>query len=243
MAGLAKFASRLLIVSSLAVLSGCSDRLFDNPFDPEQGEVVFEIMSTIYTPALSPRGMTWDGTVLWNVDGSNGLLDGLNPANGSLVRSLRSPLANTADIAYDGQNIWVCGEADIDVYKLNIINGDVQKRLSLQRGTFIAMEYAQGRLWLVDAQTNKILQVDPETAEVLGSFQNPGVRAGGLAFDGGHFWISDPPTLSIYEVDPAGRVLRKYLAPGPAPQGLAFDGRFLWNVDANQKVFQLRIQP
>ena len=68
MAGWTGFASRLLVVSSLAVLTGCGDRLFDNPFDPEQGEVVFEIMSTIYTPALRPRGMAWDGTVLWNVD-------------------------------------------------------------------------------------------------------------------------------------------------------------------------------
>jgi hypothetical protein len=61
-----------------------------------------------------------------------------------------------------------------------------------------------------------------------------------LAFDGIHFWISDPRTISIYELDAAGNLLRKYLAPGPSPQGLAFDGRYLWNADANLRLFRLR---
>lgn len=241
MAGTAKFASRLLAASSLVFLIGCNDRLFDNPYDPGRGEAVFEVQNTIYTPAFRPAGLTWDGIVLWNVDGSNDILDGLNSANGSLIRSLRSPLASTTDLAYDGQALWICGDADTNIYRINLVNGDVQKRLSLQRGTFTAIEYAQGLLWVADAQSNKILQVNPETAEILGSFPNPGVRAAGLAFGNGHFWISDPPTISIFEVDAAGRVLRKYLAPGPSPQGLAFDGRFLWNVDSGQRIFELRI--
>ena len=150
------------------------------------------------------------------------------------------PLPNTADLAYDGTDLWVCSETDVNVYRINIFNGEIQKRINLQRGSFTAVEFAQGALWLAEAQSNKILKVHPETAEILDSFSNPGTRAGGLAFDGAHFWISDAPTLSIYQLDGAGRVLRKFLSPGPAPQGLAFDGRYLWNADANQKIFQLR---
>jgi hypothetical protein len=176
------------------------------------------------------------------VDGASNILYALNAASGGLVRTLKSPLSNTTDVAYDGQDLWVCGEFDVNIYKIGIFNGDIQKRLNMQRGSFTAMEYAQGYLWLADAQSNKIIRVNPETAEVLGSFANPGIRAAGLAFDGGHLWISDPPTLSIYETDLSGRVLRKYLSIGPSPQGLAYDGLFLWNADANQKLYQLRFQ-
>ena len=231
-----------LAVSSLLLPAACRDRLFDNPFDPSQGEVVFEVANTIFSPAVSPRGLTWDGTVLWNVDGSSGTLVGLNPANGTLVRSLNAPAAGASDAAYDGSDLWICGEADVFVYKINILNGGIQKRLNMQRGSFTACEFALNTLWLADAQSNKILQVDPETAEVRGSFANPGTRAGGIAFDGARFWISDARTLAIYELDAAGRVLRKFLSPGPSPQGLAFDGRFLWNADANQRLYQLRFQ-
>jgi DNA-binding beta-propeller fold protein YncE len=168
------------------------------------------------------------------------MIVGLSPANGAPVRTLGSPLSGTTDAASDGSDLWICGERDTDVYKINGLNGDIQKRLSLQRGAFTACEFAQGSLWLADALSNKILRVDPETAQVLGSFDNPGTRVAGLAFDGIHFWISDPRTYSIYELDAAGNLLRKYLAPGPSPQGLAFDGRYLWNADANLRLFRLR---
>ena len=134
--------SRLLFVISLAFAAACQNRLFDNPFDPAMGEVVFEVIATVYTPAFAPRGLTWDGTAIWNVDGANDSLYALNPANGTLIRSLRSPLPATTDLAYDGSDLWVCGEADANVYRIGIFNGDIQKRLNLQRGSFTALEYA-----------------------------------------------------------------------------------------------------
>jgi hypothetical protein len=35
------------------------------------GEAVFEVINTIYSPAYVPRGLTWDGTTIWNIDGAN----------------------------------------------------------------------------------------------------------------------------------------------------------------------------
>ena len=228
------------VAFSLLLPTACRDRLFDNPFDPDAGEAVFEVIQTLITPVSTPLGLTWDGSLLWNVDGTTNMIVGLSPANGAPVRTLASPLSGTTDAASDGSDLWICGERDTDVYKINGLNGDIQKRLSLQRGAFTACEFAQGSLWLADALSNKILRVDPETAQVLGSFDNPGTCVAGLAFDGIHFWISDPRTYSIYELDAAGNLLRKYLAPGPSPQGLAFDGRSLWNADANLRLFRLR---
>ncbi|MCX6566453.1 MAG: hypothetical protein NTW38_08555 [Candidatus Aminicenantes bacterium] len=240
MARRAKFAYLSVVVFSLAAVPGCRDRLFDNPFDPDVGEVVFEVVQTLAAPVSSPLDLTWDGSLLWMVDGASGLIAGLNPASGALVRTLQPPFSATAGVASDGADLWVCGEGSTDVYRINVLNGDVQKRLSLQRGSFTACEYAQGSLWLADSLSNKILRVDPETAEVIGSFGNPGTRAAGLAFDGLHFWVSDPAAISIYELDSTGRLIRKFLSPGPSPQGLAYDGRFLWNADASLSLYQLR---
>ncbi|MHB8054321.1 MAG: NHL repeat-containing protein [Candidatus Aminicenantales bacterium] len=236
----AKFACLSLVVFSCAVLPACRDRLFDNPFDPDAGEAVFEVTQTLTAPVGSPLGLTWDGSLLWTVDGSSDTIVGLNPGSGAVVRTLSSPLSGTADAAFDGADLWICGEGSADVYRINGLNGDIQKRLSLQRGSFTACEYAQGSLWLADALSNKILRVDPETAEVLGAFSNPGTRAAGLAFDGLHFWISDPATISIYELDSAGGLARTYLSPGPSPQGLAWDGLSLWNADGSLRLYQLR---
>jgi hypothetical protein len=232
----------LLIAFSLFPHPSCQDRLFDNPFDPRAGEIVFEVVSTILTPSYMPLSLTWDGSTIWNVDGYNETLYSLNRLSGAQVRALTSPLPATTGIAYDGQDLWVCSELSVDVYKINLLNGAIQKRLNLQRGSFTAIEYGLGSIWLADIQSNMILRVDPETAEIISSFPSPGVGVDGLAFDGTDFWISDSSILTIYQITTDGTVLRAFLSPGQSPRGLAFDGHFLWNVDGDQKIYQLRFQ-
>lgn len=231
-----------LIAFSFFPHLSCQDRLFDNPYDPLAGEIVFEVVSTILTPSYMPLGLTWDGSTLWNIDGYNDTLYSLNRLSGAQVRALTSPLRETTGVAYDGQDIWVCSESFVDVYRINLLNGEIQKRLNLQRGSFTAVEYGLDSLWLADSQSNKILRLDPETAEIISSFPNPGIRVDGLAFDGIDFWISDSSTLTIYQLTIEGEVLRTFLSPGQSPRGLTFDGHYLWNVGGDQKIYQLRIQ-
>ena len=232
----------LFIAFSFFLHNSCQDRLFDNPFDPKAAEIIFEVVSTILTPSYMPLGLAWDGSTLWNLDGYNETLYSLNKLSGAQVRALTSPLPATTGIAYDGQDLWVCSESIVDVYKINLLNGDIQKRLNLQKGSFTAIEYGLGSIWLADYQSNKILRIDPETAEIISSFSNPGIRVDGLAFDGSDFWISDSSTLTIYQITTEGRVLRTFLSPGQSPRGLAFDGHYLWNVDGDRKIYQLRFQ-
>lgn len=236
------WARLVLIFLCFFMFVSCQDRFFDNPFDPDAGRVVLEIINTILTTAFVPQGLCWDGSTLWNVDSYSNMLYSLNRLSGAQVRILTSPLPTTTGIAYDGQDLWVCSNTTVDIYKINILNGDIQKRLHLQRGSFTAIEFGLGSLWLADALSNEILRVDPETAEVTASFPNPGTLARGIAFDGINLWLSDPSALTIYEVATDGTVLRVYLSPGQSPQGLAHDGNFLWSVDGDQKIYQLRVQ-
>jgi hypothetical protein len=61
-----------------------------------------------------------------------------------------------------------------------------------------------------------------------------------MAFDGVHLWISDMATLTIFQINVDGDVLRAFLSPGQSPRGLTFDGAYLWNVDGNQRIYQLK---
>jgi hypothetical protein len=74
-----------------------------------------------------------------------------------------------------------------------------EKRLNLQRGSFTAMEYALGSLWLADTQSNKILRVNPETAEILARArkQDSGSAAGNAPAPAG-----DPPAKTESASDP-----------------------------------------
>jgi streptogramin lyase len=112
----------------------------------------------------------------------------------------------------------------------------------MQRGFFTAIEYGADHIWLADYLSNRILQVHPETAEIIRSFAIPGIQVDGMAFDGVDLWLSDATTLTIYQVDTTGAILRSFLSPGQSPKGLTHDGFYLWNVDGYQKIYQLKIR-
>ena len=230
-----------VIASSLCLLVSCKDRVFDNPFDPEISEVIFEVVNTIPTPSAYPLGLAWDGNGLWNVDGSSNTLYCLSRSNGAQIRALTSPLPSTTGIAYDGHDLWVCSETSVELYKINPVSGEIQKRLNLQRGSFTALAYGQGSLWIGDLQSNTIMKINPETGEIQFSFANPGVRVDGLTFHQASLWLSDPTNLTIYELTSGGSVMRRFLSPGQSPRGLASDGYYLWNADGSQKLYQLRV--
>ena len=232
-----------IFLFSLLVFPGCQDRIFDSPFDPEASEALFEVVNTILTPAAVPLGLAWDGNTLWNADGYTDILYSLNRLNGALVRSIASPQALLSGVTFDGEDLWICSEAGATIFKVGILTGGIQKRLDLQKGAFSALVYGSGgSLWIADSLSNKILQVDSLTGEILSTFANPGKRVDGMAFDGGALWLSDSTTLTIYQVTLQGGVLKTFLSPGQAPRGLAFDGFDLWNADGNQKIYQLRLK-
>ena len=79
-----------LLVFSFFSLQCCQDRLFDNPFDPQAGKILLEVVNTIFTAALVPQGLCWDGSTLWNVDYYTNTLYSLNRLNGNQVRALSS---------------------------------------------------------------------------------------------------------------------------------------------------------
>ena len=79
---------------------------------------------------------------------------------------------------------------------------------------------------------------------IIATFQTPGPRSQGLAFDGIFLWLSDDSTDQIYKINCLnGTVLNSFSSPGPTPKDLTFDGTYLWNIDDNlKKIFKLNLE-
>jgi len=77
-----------------------------------------------------------------------------------------------------------------------------------------------------------VFKIDPETGEFVASFDQPGVRPWGMAFDGSNLWINDFTELKVYKIDPAsGEVLFSFSYAERFPKGLnglASDGKYLY---------------
>ncbi|HOW45890.1 MAG TPA: hypothetical protein PK919_12085 [Candidatus Aminicenantes bacterium] len=230
-------APALLAAFSLLLLAGCNDRLFDNPLDPDAELRAYEILSTLQA-GIVPVDLTFSGDALWAVD-ALGRVVALNHNSGALLREL--PVAATpAGIAYDGDELWLSVRDAPQLLLVNVINGATIRALHLPRGALGPLDYAAGRLYAGDRQTNSILVIDPETGAVERSIPQPGFAIDGLCHDGASLWVVDATQMKLFRLDESGAVVNRYQAPARNPSGMAFAGGIYWCGDRSGLIFKLR---
>lgn len=227
----------LLAAFSLLLLGGCSDRLFDNPLDPEADLRAYEILSTIQA-AVAPLDLTFSGDALWAVDAQSRVV-ALNYNSGALVRELTVPLP-AAGIAYDGDDLWLSVRDEPRLLLVNIINGAQIRALNLPRGRLGPLDYANGRLYVCDRLTNSILVVDPENGAIENSVPQPGFAIDGVCLDGLHLWTIDATQMKLFRLTLSGALVSQYQPPSRHASGLAFAGGIFWCGDGTGKIFKLR---
>ncbi len=224
---------------NLLFLSGCSERVFDNPFDPFVSKGEFFIVNYISLPSSDIGDITWDGSTLLCISKS-GTIYSINRVNGSTVRTIPSPLPSPTGLVYDGTGLWISSPEQPEILKINILSGEIIKRTGVQRLQISSLAWDGENLLGYDRITKIIYKINKETGEIISSIKIPGFSAGGILFFDGNIWVSDPLSALIYKLNPEGKILSTYSSPGQKPQGLTYDGAYLWNSDASGKAFQLR---
>jgi hypothetical protein len=85
------------------------------------------------------------------------------------------------------------------------------------------------------AGAGDIVKIDPETGNIIASFENPGIAQDrGIAFDGKSLWVNDFSALKVFEIDPqTGKILSSFKIPemGSGASGIAWDGEYLYLVN------------
>jgi len=162
--------------------------------------------------------MAWDGEYIWqvNVGGDNGIYK-LDPSNGEVLNSIHDP-AHTWDaksqrgLAYDKRaDVFYVGGWNLDrVYKIKGLSWDNPGHI-LNSFYFPGVSglawHPEGTLWIaVNASTDYIFQVDPETGDIITQFLAPGDGSGyegaGLALDRrGNLWCLSQTAQMVYLVE------------------------------------------
>jgi hypothetical protein len=94
-------------------------------------------------------------------------------------------------------------------------------------------------LWNSDQDTDKIYKLKLD-GTVVDSFDSPGTRPTGLAWDGQYLWHADRDTDKIYKLTAYGVVVDSFDSPYLRPTGLAWDGQYLWNADdSSNRIYKL----
>jgi len=230
----------LLAVFSLVGLAACNDRLFDNPIDPDAETRAYEILSTLQVTGIAPLDLSFSGDLLWVVDVGSRVL-ALSYTSGAPVRELEFP-QGAAGVAYDGADLWISVKNTAQLVLVNIVNGAQVRMLNLPRGSFAALDYSGGRLYVADRLSNAVLVVDPETGAIERSIPQPGFALDGVCHDGASLWTIDASQMKIFRLSASGATENRYQAPSRSAAGLAFAEGIFWCGDQAGKIYRLRFQ-
>jgi outer membrane protein assembly factor BamB len=230
----------VLAVFSIVCLAACSDRLFDNPYDPAAETRAYEILATLQVDNIIPVDLTFSGEALWVVDAQSRIL-ALNYNSGALIRELDFPQP-VSGIAYDGKDLWLSIKSTSQVVQVNIVNGAQIRVLNLLRGNFGPLDFAAGRLYISDRLSNAILVVNPENGTIERSIASPGFAIDGVSFDGASLWTIDATQMKFYRLAASGALENIYQTPSRSAAGLASAAGILWCGDQTGKIYKLRFQ-
>src|SRR5574342_220278 len=96
-----------------------------------------------------------------------------------------------------------------------------------------------GRMWVTDAGTGDVLELNPSTGALIGKFKIALKQPKGLTFDGQRLWVADQATRQIVAYDVVdGKQVKAIPVRWPEEKGfktieaLGWDGKVLWTAIA-----------
>jgi len=167
-------------------------------------------------------GVTYDGEVVWWA--SDKRINALNPDTGEIVRFLEVPAH--AGTAYDGRHLYQISEGKIQ--KVDPETGDVLSTIPTPSADDNSgLAWAEGSLWIGQADGKKIHQLDPKDGAILRTINSNRVVTGVTWVDGELWHGTWEDDSELRHVDPqSGEVLESLTMPeGIGVSGLESDGK------------------
>jgi glutamine cyclotransferase len=185
------------------------------------------------------NGVTFDGQHVWLAAGDR--LHAFDPEDGNVARTI--DLTSHAGTAFDGKHLFQI--ADDVIHKVDANSGRLLATIPCPGGGGSGLAWAEGTLWVGQYRARKIVQIDPDTGNILRTIESNRVVTGVT-------WVDDELWHGTWEgdesdvrrIDPAsGNVLERLEMPtGTGVSGLESDGgdRFFCGGGASGKVRAIR---
>jgi sugar lactone lactonase YvrE len=164
------------------------------------------------------HGVTWDGEMVWCVDGAIPRLLRVDPKSGKITRELTGIPAD-AGTAFDGRDLWQIGGDR--ARQISLEDGRVQRELALPDDGVSGLSWTDGIFWVGNHRGKHILKIDATSGAVLTKLESD-CHVCGVTWAGGELWhcawTTRFPTsegwAELRRVDPSsGAVLRRLRFP------------------------------
>jgi streptogramin lyase len=138
------------------------------------------------------------------------------------------------------QGLWCLDQQTNRLQMVDYDSGEVLIDLATESDRGSGITDDGENLWIASTYNCKILKLDRHTGTTVGLYESPGAAktgAHGLEWRDGKLWVANPPSATIYQLDPADecKIIKNFPAPGNRPHGLGWRGDELWCVETNHR--------
>lgn len=138
------------------------------------------------------------------------------------------------------QGLWCLDQHTNRLQLLDYATGNVLVDLETESDKGSGVTDDGETLWIASTYNRKILNIDRNTGATIAAYDSPDASATGghgLEWRDGKLWLANPPSATLYQLDPKNNcaVLKRYPAPGNRPHGLGWNGEELWLVETNHR--------
>jgi len=190
----------------------------------------FAELDTLLLPPLGTVvGLTWMGPDTLAV-----LLDVADTLTDSGVREMHLVFQDTAGVvfgdedfsgvldralAWDGEFLWSCGDADDGssiIYKIGVDTLDVwqvEDAFDTPGHRPSDMCFDGRFVWITDRDSGRVDRFDPEVDEITRSALTPGFSPFGVGWDGRNMWLTDAGSGLMYRVSGSRRTWSATIDP------------------------------
>lgn len=157
-------------------------------------------------------------------------------------------------LAWNGEFLWSCGDADDGssiLYKIGVDSLDVwrvEDAFDTPGHRPQDMCFDGDYLWLTDRDSGRLDRFDPEVEQITRSSVAPGFSPSGLGWDGQNMWVTDAGTGLMYRVTGARRRWSATIDPesfmhrGRDALLLGYEGDFWYVLDGENWATRIRFE-
>lgn len=161
-----------------------------------------------------------------------------------ILNSFPAPTNLCGDLAFDGQYLWIGGQAEYVIFQISTIDGSVIRTIPTTIRSPYGLTFDGKDLWISDSEKDSIQRINIQNGDIISVYPSPKstpTSPKGLAWDGENVWNNDygeyngsyfnNPYDSTFAINSEGIRVKSFAAFGQGPSALGFGDGYLFSAD------------
>jgi streptogramin lyase len=192
-----------------------------------------QVAQAFKSPGPKPNGLQATAEGLWILDQGDNRVYLVDYKSGKTLRALDTDSKAGSGITFDGEALWLASTYSREIIHCNAKTGKTIAKYASPGSGVVA--WGEGRRSPL-APAPKPAPAGSASKKAPAHRQATGAH--GLEWRDGKLWISNPPSQTIYRMDPkAWKIEFHFPTAGDRPHGIGWEGEYLWCTDSNLNAF------